>query len=84
MIPATDPAYPRWPLEPILLTEVEAALLLRLIDHAGDTEGARRRVNRLVDQGKLRPCLVGGRRRYALEELRRFVRDQTERYSDIR
>jgi hypothetical protein len=75
---------PTWPLEPILLTEVEAALLLRLIDDSDDAEAARRRINRLVDQGKLRPCLVGGRRCYALEELRRFARDETEKYGVLR
>ena len=71
------------PIEPALLTDVEAAMFLRLIEDGEDAASARRKVNRLVDQGKVRPCLVGGRRRYSIRELARFIAAETERYGDV-
>ena len=68
------------PTELVLLTDVEAAMYLRLIEDAEDAESARRKVNRLVDQGKIRPCLVGGRRRYSRRELDHFIDKETEKY----
>ena len=38
---------------------------------------------RLVDQGKIRPCLVGGKRRYSRRELDRFIDEETERYGPL-
>ncbi len=63
-----------------LLTHVEAAVYLRLVDNGDDAESARRRINRLVDKGLLRPCLVANRRRYSQRELDRFINDETEKY----
>ena len=40
------------PIEPGLLTAAEAAVYLRLIEDAEDAEAGRRKMNRLVDQGK--------------------------------
>lgn len=40
----------------------------------------KKQLNRLVDQGKIRPCLVGGKRRYSRRELDRFIDAETERY----
>lgn len=37
-------------------------------------------MNRLVDRALVRPCLVGGRRRYWRGESDRFIREQTESY----
>lgn len=68
------------PIEPGLLTAAEAAVYLRLIEDAEDAEAGRRKMNRLVDQGKVRPCLTGGRRRYSKAELDRFIADETEKY----
>ena len=69
---------------PSLLTPAEAALYLRLTEDSGDAEAARRRINRLVDQRKVRPCLVGGKRCYSRWELDRFIQEETERYGEIR
>ena len=71
------------PIEPGLLTDVEAATYLRLVENGEDAESARRRMNRLVDQGKVRPCLAGGKRRYAKRELDRFIDDETNRYGQV-
>ena len=70
-------------LDPLLLDEWDAARLLLLVDEDDGAKAAQMRLNRLVDKGLLRPCLVGGKRRYAIEELRRFVRDRTEQYADL-
>ena len=70
-------------IEPGLLTDVEAATYLRLVENGQDAESARRRMNRLVDQGKVRPCLTGGKRRYAKRELDRFIDDETNRYGQV-
>ncbi len=71
------------PLTPVLLTEAEAATYLRLVDNGDDVDAAKRRMNRLVDHGKIRPCLVGGKRRYAVRELDRFIADETEKYAEV-
>jgi hypothetical protein len=68
------------PIEPALFDEPEAAAYLRLAHDGEDAEAARRALNRLVDQGKIRPCLVGGRRRYSRRELDRFIDQETEKY----
>ena len=70
--------------EPGLLTDVEAAIHLRLVEDGADAEAARRRINRLVDQQKIRPCMVGGKRRYSRRELDRFIDDETDRYGETR
>ena len=51
--------------------------------HEDDPVAARRRLNRLVAKGRLRPALIGGRRRYAIAELRRFVEKQVEIYGEV-
>lgn len=71
------------PIEPVLFDEAEAAAYLRLADDGQDAAGARRALNRLVDQGKVRPCLVGGRRRYSRRELDRFIDSETDRYGEV-
>jgi len=69
------------PIEPVLFDEQEAAAYLRLANDGEEPEAARRALNRLVDQGKIRPCLVGGKRRYSRRELDRFIDQETERYA---
>ncbi len=66
---------------PALMTECEAAGYLRLDENRSD-ENAVKALNRLVAKRLVRPCLVGNRRRYWRHELIRFMRDETERYSD--
>ena len=68
-------------IEPVLFDEQEAAAYLRLANDGEEPEAARRALNRLVDQGKIRPCLVGGKRRYSRRELDRFIDQETERYA---
>ena len=68
-------------IEPVLFDEAEAAQYLRLASDGEEPEASRRALNRLVDQGKVRPCLVGGKRRYSRRELDRFIDAETERYS---
>lgn len=68
-------------IEPVLFDEQEAAAYLRLANDGEEPEAARRALNRLVDQGKVRPCLVGGKRRYSRRELDAFIDAQTARYS---
>ena len=80
-----------WPpaVAPLLWDEIEVAIALRLLEAQEFTtepearQAARRRVNRLVDQGKLRPCLVGGKRRYSPSEVQRFIDVQTDRYAAL-
>lgn len=69
-------------IQPVLFDEQEAASYLRLAEDGENAEAARRALNRLVDQGKVRPCLVGGRRRYSRRELDRFIDRQTETYAE--
>ena len=61
----------------------DAARLLLLVNEFEGVKQAKSRMDHLVDRGLLRPCLVGGRRRYALIELRRFVADQTDTYAEL-
>ena len=70
------------PIEPVLFDEPEAAAYLRLADDGQDVDAARRALNRLVDKRQLRPCLVGGKRRYSRRELDRFIDQQTEKYAE--
>lgn len=71
------------PISPALLTDVEAAVYLRLVPDDSDPAAARRRINRLVDQGKVRPCLTNNKRRYSIRELDRFIDAETDRYGGI-
>ena len=71
-------------IAPALLTSQEAAAYLRLAQDGEDAASARRAMNRLVDQGKVRPCLVGGRRRYSVRELNRFIDAETEKHGAAR
>lgn len=75
-LPSGDPA-------PALMTETEAAAFLRLADDGQDAEAARRAMNHLVDRGLVRPCLVGGKRRYSRRELDRFIDAETEKWSPM-
>ena len=68
-------------IEPAVFDELEAATYLRLVDDDQDDKAARRRINRLVDRGLLRPCLIGGKRRYWRRELDRFLEQQTDTYA---
>ena len=70
-------------IEPVLFDEQEAAAYLRLANDGEKPETARRALNRLVDQGKIRPCLVGGKRRYSRRELDRFIDIETDRYGPL-
>ena len=67
-------------IQPEVLTALEAARFLRLVDEHADETAARRRMNRLVDGGELKPILLGGRRRYLLSELHRFLVARMERH----
>lgn len=69
------------PVEPALLTASEAGVYLRL-DEGKDADGAVRAIDRLVDQGRLKPCLIGRHRRYSKVELDRFIAAETEKYGD--
>ncbi len=72
---------------PALMTPQEAALYLRLAtkeECEGQAEIVVTRVNRLVERGLLRPCIVGGKRRYGRHELDRFIVAETDRYSEAR
>jgi hypothetical protein len=67
------------------MTAEEAAIYLRLAtDEECERQGVNvvARLNRLVDKGLLRPCMVGGKRRYGRHELDRFITLQTDRYSE--
>ena len=63
-----------------LLTTLEAAVWLRLVE-PGDTpterESGVRAVQRLVQQGRLRPVRPGKAYEFAVDELLRFVQDET-------
>ncbi len=70
---------------PEVLLPAEAAAWLRLDDNGTRSdEKAIDSLNRLVERGWIRPLMIGHRRRYALEELRRFVLDRTQRYEPIK
>lgn len=72
----TDPPRP----VPALMTAAEAATYLRLTEDNRDIEDALTSLEYLVRQGHICPCRVGKHRRYAREELARFITEQTERY----
>ena len=61
----------------VLLSATEAAAYL-LLAEGKEEEAAVKAVNRLVDSRKIRPCVVGGHRRYSRVELDRFILEQTE------
>lgn len=72
---------------PALMTAEEAAVYLRLAtphecEESPDIVVVR--LNRLVNKHLLRPCLVGGKRRYGRQELDRFIAAQTDRFSEAR
>ncbi len=67
-------------IEPGLMTDIEAAMYLRLVDSEHEAKKGVRAINYLVTQGKIRPCLAGGKRRYARRELDRFIDVETEKY----
>lgn len=71
------------PVEPLVVDALSAAKLLLLIPaDSDDLKAAERRLGRLIDARRLKPILLGGKRRYALEELRKFVERETEAYPD--
>jgi len=61
-----------------LLTAQEAASFLRFDAEGRDLEQAVRSLNRLVEQRKIRPCPLGGRNRFSIRELNRFIDQRTE------
>ena len=66
------------PIEPALFNDQMAASYLLL---NGDEPGAAKAaMNRLVDSGKIRPAVIGGKRRYSRLELDRFIAQETENY----
>ena len=65
---------------PALMTKIEAARYLRFDVLHDDDDGAVRALERLVEKGLIRPCMVGGRRFYARRELDRFLADRTASY----
>ncbi len=66
-----------------IMTAEEACRYLRL-DIGRDSDAAVKALNRLVDKGLIRPCLVGKHRRYTRDELQRFIGATTERYGECR
>ncbi len=67
-----------------VMTPPEAARYLRLDDDGVRCDkSAIRSLDRLVERGFIRPCVLGHRRCYSLEELRRFVAARTEGYKPI-
>jgi len=74
----TDLAAPGWKsAAPMLMSDVDAAAYL-LLAEGKDDDAAIAAINRLVDAHKLRPCVIGGRRRYSKTELDRLIHDTTE------
>ncbi len=70
------------PIFPGLLIDTEAAVYLRL-NEGREMSAALKALNRIVDKKQIRPCIVGKHRRYAREELDRFIAERTERYGDV-
>ncbi len=68
---------------PVVMTAEEACRYLRLDVDRDDMKNAIKALNRLVDKGFIRPCIVGNHRRYSHDELRRFIGAATERYGDV-
>ena len=73
----TNLATPCWQPTSPLLTDVEAARYL-LLAEGKDDDAAVKAINRLVDSRKVRPCLIGGRRRFSKVELDRCIADVTD------
>ena len=65
------------PMSPLLTAE-EAACYLRFDAEGRGVDKAVRSLNRLVEQRKIRPCPLGGRNRFTIKELNRFIDEQTE------
>lgn len=65
---------------PPVMTAEEAAAYLRLTENGRDIGDALKTLGYLVGKGLISPCRVGKHCRYLEEELRRFLRDQTERH----
>ena len=67
-----------------ILTGLEAAVYLRLVEPDADGDDRRRaidRLNWLVRQGRLRPLRASKPRSYWRGELERFAREETEAFS---
>ena len=74
----TPTATPGWHTPAhVLLSATEAAAYL-LLAEGKEEEAAVKAVNRLVDARRIKPCVIGGVRRYARAELDRFIFEQTE------
>ncbi len=76
----TDLATPGWQPTSPLLSDVEAARYL-LLAEGKDDDAAVKAINRLVDSRRLRPCVLGGRRRYSTVELDKCISNVTEGWS---
>ena len=74
-------ATPGWKPAGPLLTDVEAATYLRFdADDMGGRDAVES-IRHLVEQDKLRPCKLGGRNRFSVKELDRFIDSQTDEAS---
>ena len=62
------------------MTAQEAVAYLRLDEGGRDPGDALKSLEYLVRTGRVRPCRVGRKNRYARVELHRFVLKQTENY----
>ena len=60
------------PVELALFTPEEAAQYLRL------ESNGKAAMDRLVDKGLIKACVIGNKRRYSRKELDRFIEDQTK------
>ena len=63
-----------------VLTNIEAAEWLRITDDYEQPEDAIRALYRLVRQDKLRPLRVGKTYKFTLDELQRYVADETSAF----
>lgn len=68
---------------PRLMTAEEASEYLRLTDGDRNRGAGVKSLNRFVDKGLIRPCLVGRYRRYSRRELDRYIDSATERYGEL-
>ena len=72
--PGWKPTSP--PTSP-LMDDVSAARYL-LLAEGKDDDAAVKAINRLVDSRKVRPCVIGGLRRYWKTELDKCIADLTD------
>jgi len=69
---------------PVMLhTALETARILRL-DEGRSDELALKALSRLIENGLLRPAMVGKYRRFSPKEIARYIDARTENYAEVR